>query len=99
MHSFEVTGQTPEDFVARVNRSLDDHGLSGNVTVRFEGEDIVARIRWMGTTELRYRAETTDEGFRADLDRHRVAPLHGAFQHAFEERLEGVLEMVGARLI
>ena len=98
MRSFEVTGQTPQHFVSRVQRSLEDHGLTDNVSVRCEGAEIVARIRWMGTTELRYRTDALDDGFRATLDRHRVAPLHGAFQHAFEERLEGVLAKVGAKL-
>ena len=99
MHSFEVTDQHPEDFVATVNESLAEHGLSGHVTVRCDGEDIVARIQWMGTTELRYRTHAAGGGFRADLQRQRVAPLHGAFQGAFEEKFEGVLAKVGAKLI
>ena len=99
MHSFEVTEKTPEDFVAGVNRSLAEHGLADNVSVDCDGKDIVARIRWMGTTELRFRTRATDGGFRADLQRQRVAPLHGAFQQSFEARFENVLAKVGAKLL
>jgi hypothetical protein len=99
MHSFEVDDSTPERFVARVNRSLQDGGLASHVTARVEAGDIVARISWLGTTELRYRIQSTDRGFRADLQRQRVAALHGAFQSRFEERLEEILARVGARLL
>ena len=99
MHSFEVTEKTPEDFVAGVNRSLEEHGLASYVSVVVDGEDIVARIQWMGTTELRFRTRPNDEGFRADLQRQQVAPLHGAFQQSFEERFENVLAKVGAKLV
>jgi hypothetical protein len=62
-------------------------------------DEIVARISWLGTTELRYRVTEAAGGFRADLQRQRVAPLHGAFQQKFEERFEAILAKVGARLI
>ena len=99
MHSFEVEDSTPERFVALVNRSLADSGLANHVTTRVEGGDIVARISWLGTTELRYRTSDTEDGFRAELRRQRVAALHGAFQSRFEERLEAILAQVGARLL
>lgn len=99
MRSFEIDDSTPEDFVAVVNRSLETSGLSDHVTARVDGDDIVARIRWLGTTELRYRTQPVEGGFRAELQRRRVAPLHGAFQSRFEERFEEILSRVGARLI
>ena len=99
MHSFEVDGSTPERFVAVVDRSLEKNGLSDYVSVAVDGEDMVVRIRWLGTSELRYRTRSTEGGFRAELQRQRVAPLHGAFQARFEERFEEVLSSVGARLI
>lgn len=99
MHSFEVTEKTPRDFVAGVSRSLEDHGLDDYVSVAFDGGDIVVRIQWMGTSELRFRTRPTDDGFRADLQRQQVAALHGAFQQSFEDRFEKVLTMVGATLV
>jgi hypothetical protein len=99
VHSFEVTDTTPDQFVVQVNRSLDDHDLSNRVSVRCVGDEIVARISWLGTTELRYRLQESAGGFSAHLQRQRVAPLHGAFQHKFEERFEAILAKVGARLI
>jgi hypothetical protein len=98
VHSFEVDNSTPDRFVTLVNRSLEDHGLASHVTVRFVADEIVARISWLGTTELRYRVQSTADGFTAELQRQRVAPLHGAFQHKFEERFEAILAKVGARL-
>jgi hypothetical protein len=98
MHSFEVTDSTPNQFVTRVNRSLEDHGLSSHVSTSVQGDEIVARISWLGTTELRYRVFENAPGFRAELQRQKVAPLHGAFQQKFEERFEAILAKVGARL-
>jgi len=99
VHSFEVTDSTPAEFLTLVIRSLDEHDLSDHVSVRVDDGEIVARISWLGTTELRYRIEQGETGFRADLQRQRVAPLHGAFQRKFEERFEDILTNVGARLI
>jgi hypothetical protein len=99
VHSFEVDDTTPERFVELVNRSLRDSGLGNHVAARVEVGDIVARISWLGTTELRYRTRPTEQGFRAELQRQRVAALHGAFQSRFEERLEEILARVGARLL
>ncbi len=99
MHSFEVTDKTPAEFVTEVSRSLEEHGLDDYVSVLFDGEDIVARIQWMGTTELRFRTRPADGGFRADLQRQQVAPLHAAFQQSFEQRFENVLAKVGATLV
>lgn len=99
MHSFEVDDSTPSRFVAVVNRALEDNGLSGHVSAAVDGDDIVTRISWLGTTELRYRTRSTERGFLAQLQRQRVAPLHGAFQARFEARFEEILSQVGARLI
>ena len=64
-----------------------------------DGDEIVVRISWLGTTELRYQVQEGAEGFSANLQRQRVAPLHGAFQRKFEERFEAILAKVGARLL
>ena len=99
MHSFEVSDAGPERFVEVVRGALDERGLSDNVSVRYVDGEIVARISWLGTTELRYRVREGGPGFRADLERQRVAALHSAFQGRFEERFEDVLASVGARML
>jgi hypothetical protein len=99
VHSFEVLDATPESFVRTVTRALADRGLEAHVSVRYVEGEIVARISWLGTSELRYRTHGVGSGFRAELERQRVAALHSAFQGRFEERFEDVLAAVGARLV
>lgn len=99
MHSFEVAESGPETFVEVVRQALAARGLEDNVSVRYADGEIVARISWLGTTELRYRVQARDAGFQADLERQRVAALHSAFQSRFEERFEDVLASVGARML
>ena len=99
MHSFEVLDATPESFVRSVNRALAARGLEEHVRVRCVEGEIVARISWLGTSELRYRTRTVGSGFLAELERQQVAALHYAFQGRFEGRFEDVLAEVGARLI
>ena len=99
MHSFEVYDSTPEAFVRTVNLTLAERGLEGHVSVRCLDDEIVARISWLGTSELRYRVSSSGSGFTARLDRQRVAALHSAFQGRFEERFEDVLAEGGARLL
>lgn len=99
MHSFEVSDSTPDRFVEVVRGALSERGLADHVSVRYADGEIVARISWLGTSELRYRVRHDGTGFRADLERQRVSALHSAFQSRFEERFEDVLATVGARMI
>lgn len=99
MHSFEVLDSTPESFVRAVNQALAARGLGEHCSVSYGEGVIVARISWLGTSELRYRTRTVAAGFLAELERQQVAALHAAFQGRFEGRFEDVLAEVGARLI
>jgi hypothetical protein len=97
--AFELVEGTPADFVGRVTRTLAERGLDEFVSLRVDGSELVARFRWMGTTELRYRMRPTAQGFKADLIDERVSPLHTAFRSRFEEKFDQVLEAVGAKPI
>lgn len=100
MHSFEVVDSTPDEFVGVVRNALSARGLADHVNVRYVDGEIVARISWLGTSELRYRVrDSGGPGFRADLERQRVSALHSAFQERFEERFEDVLAAVGAKML
>jgi hypothetical protein len=96
MRAFELTEGTPADFVRRVSQMLVERGLDEYVSVLFDGSKIIARFRWMGTTELRYRLQETVRGFTAELEDQRVSPLHAPFRMRFEEKFEEVLREVGA---
>lgn len=98
MQSFTVEDSTPEAFVARVTAALEARGLASYVALGLDGDEIVARFRWMGTTELRYRVQHDGEGFRAVLGEQRVSPLHAAFRDRFDERFDQILTGVGARV-
>ena len=99
MRSFEVPGASPADFVDRVARALVEAELADHVKLQLIGDEIVARLRWLGTTELRYRVDRHEDGFRAELAQQKIAPLHGAFRRAFDERFERILAELGARLL
>ena len=94
--AFELTEGTPADFVRQVSSTLVERGLDEFVSVGIDGSELVARFRWMGTTELRYRLQQTARGFRADLEDERISPLHAPFRLRFEEKFDEVLEEVGA---
>lgn len=97
MNAFEVNGLAPEEFVVRVERALIEEGLDEHVSLRLEGDELVARLRWMGVTELRYRLIPIGDGFRADLAGQNVSLFHAAFRGPFEEHFDHILQRVGAR--
>jgi hypothetical protein len=99
MRAFAVSAGTPNEFVERVRRELAARNLGRYVELSIEGTDLAVRFRWMGTSVLRYRLQTADGGFRADLVSERMSPLHGGFRHAFEERFDQVLGKVGAKTV
>jgi hypothetical protein len=95
---FEVEGASPSEFVDRVRSALSGWGLQGHTELELAGGDLVFRVRWMGTTELRYRISESADGFTARLHSESVAPFHSPFRHTFEERFDEVLQRVGARV-
>jgi hypothetical protein len=96
MRSFEVNHMDPVEFVDKIEEELTAREFDRYVTVSFQGERLVVELRWMGTTRFEYRVIPTGEGFRAELDRQRVAPLHAAFRDRFEGYFEEALTKVGA---
>lgn len=98
MKRFEVPDRSPEEFVEDVRRALAGRSLGQIVSLDVEGEQIVVRLRKMGTTELRYDTAPEGEGFVATLAREKVAPFHAPFRADFEHKLEHVLDDLGARL-
>ena len=96
MRSFEVNDGTPGDFVGRVRSALEERGLGDYVDVSTDGGELVVRLRWMGSSVLRYALTATEGGFRADAAGERISPFHAPFRERFAERLDQVLEAVGA---
>jgi hypothetical protein len=99
MRAFEVNQGSPADFAAQVKRILADRGLERHVELRLDGDELVVRFRWMGSSELRYSLTEAGGGFRAELDHVRMSPFHAPFRQRFDESLEQVLEAVGARSV
>ena len=99
MNTFEVENATPAEFIHRVRHELIERELNEYVEVDGDENGLVVTFRWMGSTELRYRLESTLEGFRAILDSQRVSPLHAPFRHRFDDRFDQILEKVGAKTI
>jgi len=88
----------PSEFVEKIQKELTARAYDRYVTVSFQGERLVVELRWMGTTRFEYRVIPTGEGFRAQLDRQRVAPIHAAFSGRFEGTFEEALTKAGAKL-
>jgi hypothetical protein len=96
VNAFEVDDGTPGDFVGRVRRALDELELSDHVEVSTKSGELVVRLRWMGSSVVRYRLTATEGGFRADPAGEQISPFHAPFRHRFAERLDQVLGAVGA---
>ena len=97
MRAFEVIDADPESFVARVAAEVEERDLDHVVSVRLEGDRLVVRFRYLGTSQLVYRVVPRDSGFTAELQDQRVATFHAPFQGRFEDRFDQVLDRVGAR--
>lgn len=99
MKSFEVDHGSSAAFIERVREELANRGLNQYVELDGSESELVVRFRWMGSTELQYRLEPRSEGFQAHLTGERVSPLHAPFRQRFDDRLDQVLEKVGARTV
>lgn len=97
MRSFEVDDVDPRGFVARVEAEVEARSLDDVVSVRLDGDRLIVRFRYLGTSELTYRLVTRLKGFVAELENQRVASLHAPFRAPFEDRFDSVLDTVGAR--
>lgn len=95
--AFRVDDTSPPEFVRSVEKALGDWGLQGHTRLRLDGRTMTFEVRWMGTTELRFRLTESDGGFVAEPAGERVSPFHAAFRQAFEERFDQALMRVGAR--
>jgi len=98
MRSFAVSDMTPSHFVERIRLALAEEDLAGIVSVSVEGETIVARLRRLGNTELRFQLEQRGQGFSAHLVGERVAPLHRPYRRRFEQTLESLLARLGGEV-
>jgi len=97
MRSFEVEDVDARGFVARVEAEVRDRSLDDVVSVRLDGDRLIVRFRYLGTSELTYRLMPRERGFAAELEDQRVASLHVPFRAPFEDRFDTVLDTVGAR--
>ena len=96
MRSFEVSGMSPSEFVAKIVSELSAREFDRYVSIQLLGDDLKVELRWIGTTRFDYRILQVGDGFRAELIGQRVAPLHAAFSDRFEGYFEKALAKVGA---
>jgi hypothetical protein len=97
VRAFEVDDGTPADFLGRVRSALEERGLRDFVEVSADGGELVVRLKWMGSSVLRYQLSATEGGFRADPAGEKISPFHVPFRQRFAERFDQVLGAVGAR--
>ncbi|HSN57786.1 MAG TPA: hypothetical protein VLT32_24170 [Candidatus Sulfomarinibacteraceae bacterium] len=99
MRSFEMSSTTPSEFVRKVRAGLAERGYDRRLSVSLDGDRLTVTFSWMGTTSFGYRITESGDGFRADLTRRRISPLHAAFTDRFERYFERALSEVGAKVI
>lgn len=99
MRSFEVNGTSPSEFVSRITSEIAAREFNRYVSVRLDDDALSVVLSYMGTTRFDYRISPADGGFRAELIKQRVAPLHAAFKNRFEGYFEEALAKVGATTI
>ena len=86
-------------FVEKIKSQLATREYDRYVSIHLNGADLTVELRWLGTTRFDYRISPLGEGFRAELVRQRVAPLHTTFGGRFETYFEEALAKVGARVV
>ena len=99
MRSFEVSHMGPAQFVDTIKGHLATREYDRYVSIHLNGADLAVELRWLGTTRFDYRISPMGGGFRAELIRQRVAPLHATFGGRFETYFEESLAKVGARVV
>ncbi len=99
MRSFEVSGMSTSEFVAKIVSEIAARDFDRYVTVSIRGDELAVVLRFMGTTQFDFRVEPDGRGFRAELIRQRVSPFHAVFSDRFEGYFEEALAKVGARVI
>jgi hypothetical protein len=98
VQSFSVIGQTPRQFVKRLEDEVRERDLSEIVAVALRGDGLRVTFSWMGRSRLDYRLFENEGGFTARLERSAMSPFHAPFRQAFDERLEQVLASLDARI-
>jgi len=98
MRSFEVSGMSPSEFVAKIVGEINAREFERYLSVNLRGEDLAVVLSYMGTTQFDYRISPLGDGFRAELTGQSVAPLHAVFSDRFEGYFEKALAKVGARV-
>ncbi len=98
MQSFSVADLDPERFIERVRTEIASHGLEEVASIELDGNQIAVRISQFGTSLVVYTIEPAPTGFRARLTHETIAPMHRALLPVLEDKLNAVLERVGASL-
>ena len=99
MHSFEVPGMSPVEFVNAMRAKLAAKEFDSYVVIDLNGSSLIVELRWMGTSRFEFQVADRIDGFRAEFVGQRIAPLHGAFTDKFEHYFDDALEKVGAKAV
>jgi len=99
MHAFHVPDISADAFVERARQALRELQLDDLVTITLDGRALEVRFSRLGTTVLRYGVIPAELGFEARLEHSKVARLHAAFRHRFEESFDEVIARVGATAV
>ena len=97
MKSFESKTVSIQDFVKKVETALAGRDLGEITRFKLQGAELCVVFSKLGTTELKYKIEATDSGFRALLVSEKVALTHRPLKADITARLARVMEREGAQ--
>lgn len=98
MKSFEVKGDSPDAFIAKVMTAIGGRDLGKIVSFKHASGEMSVIFSKLGTTEIKYSVDQTGEGFKAALKSEKVALAHRPFRSDIEGKLISVMKKLGARV-
>ncbi len=99
MKSFEIDGESPAVFVARVTDALRGRALGSIASFTVDGDDVVLTFDRLGKSEVRFATSAMGRGFRATRASEKIALAHRPFREEMEKKLGKVVAAAGARVV
>ncbi|MEY4066563.1 MAG: hypothetical protein RIR26_2771 [Pseudomonadota bacterium] len=96
MKGFETHTHSIQDFIKKIETALAGRDLGDITRFKLQGTELLVVFSKLGTTELKYKIETTTEGFKASLLSEKVALTHRPLKADITARLARVMEKEGA---
>ncbi|RME92335.1 MAG: hypothetical protein D6767_03445 [Candidatus Hydrogenedentota bacterium] len=99
MQEFEVEGITPDRFLTKVRRFLKKGPLGNIISGRIENNTIIIEFSQLGKSQLFYRYDLTENGFRGNKIKEKIAFSHSMLRNQVESELVQVFKRLGVKIL